>query len=58
MVRESLQTSMYLTRSQMKSDAIQPYTKRMKTSDVSCSDGERDICNYDLENIEGLNLIL
>ena len=52
MVRESLQTSMYLTRSQMKSDAIQPYPKRMKTSYVSCSVHERDMCNYDLENKE------
>ena len=52
MVRESLQTSMHLTRTQMKSDAIQPYTKRMKTSDVSFSDGEQGICKYDLENNE------
>ena len=49
MVRESLETSMRVTRSQIKSDVAQPDAKHMKTSDVSCSVRERDICNYDLE---------
>ena len=52
MMRESLETSIHLTRTQMKSDGVLPYAKRMKTSDVRCSAGERDICNYHLENNE------
>ena len=52
MVRESLVTSMHVTRSQMKNDGAKPDVKRVKTSDVSCSGRERDTCNYDLENNE------
>ena len=50
MVRESLKTSMHVPRSQMKSDGVQPDTKRVKTSNVSCSVYEQDISNYGLEN--------
>ena len=52
MVRESLETSMHVTRTQIKSDEAQPHVKRIKTSDVSCSVGEQDIHNCDLENNE------
>ena len=52
MVRELLETSMHVTRSQIKSDGGQPDVKRMKTSDVSCSVDEQDIHNCDLENNE------
>ena len=50
MVRESLETSIHVTRSQIQSDGFQPDAKHMNTLDVSCSVSERDICNYDLEN--------
>ena len=50
MVRESLETTMHVTWSQMKSDGVQPDTKRVKTSNVSCSVYEQDISNYGLEN--------
>ena len=50
MVNESLETTMHITKSQIKGDGVQPDVKRMKVSDVSCSERERDTCNYDLEN--------
>ena len=50
MVRESLETSMHVTTSQINSDGVQPDVKHMKASDVSCSVREQDICNYDFEN--------
>ena len=51
MMRESLETSMHVTRTQMKSDEAPPEAKRMKKSDVNCSFGELDISNCDLENL-------
>ena len=49
-VRESMETSMHVTRTKMKIYGAPPDVERMQTSDVSCSVGEQDIHNCDLVN--------